>query len=47
MRKPLWVPSKEYIKQANVTRFISFVNKEHDFELDSYDELYKWSIENI
>jgi acetoacetyl-CoA synthetase len=47
MRKPLWVSSKEYIKQANVTRFISFVNKEHDLEIDSYDELYKWSIENI
>jgi len=47
MRKSLWVSSKEYMKQANITRFISFVNKEHDLEIDSYDELYKWSIENI
>jgi len=47
MRKPLWVPSKECIKQANITRFISFVNKKLCLEINSYDELYKWSIENI
>jgi len=47
MRKPLWVPSEERRKQANVTRFISFVNKKHDLEIDSYNELYKWSIEKI
>ncbi|MFQ6074163.1 MAG: acetoacetate--CoA ligase, partial [Candidatus Bathyarchaeia archaeon] len=47
MRKPLWVPSKEHIKQANITRFISLVNKKHGLEINSYDELYKWSVENI
>jgi len=47
MRKPLWMPSEERRKQANITRFISFVNKKHDLELNSYDELYKWSVENI
>jgi len=47
MRKPLWVPSDERIKQANVTRFISFVNEKHGLEIDSYDKLYEWSIENI
>ncbi len=47
MRKPLWVSSKEYIKQANITRFISFVDEEHDLEINSYAELYRWSIENI
>jgi len=47
MRKPLWTPSQKYIEQANVTRFISFVNEKHGLEIDSYDKLYKWSIGNI
>jgi len=47
MRKPLWVPSEERKKQANITRFISFVNKKYGVEIESYDQLYKWSIENI
>jgi len=47
MREPLWVPSEERKKQANVTRFISLVNKKHRLEINSYDELYKLSIENI
>jgi len=47
MRKPLWVPSEDRVKQANVIRFISFVNEKHGLEIKSYDELYKWSIENI
>ncbi len=46
MRKPLWIPSKERIKQANITRFINFVNEEHSLEISSYDELYNWSIRN-
>lgn len=46
-RKPLWVPSEESVKQANITRFISYVNKKYGIEISSYDELYKWSIENI
>ena len=47
MRKPLWVPSEERVKQANITRFMKFVNERHGFEFDSYDQLYEWSIENI
>ena len=47
MRKPLWTPSKERIKHANITRFISFVNRRHSLQISSYNELYKWSIENI
>jgi len=47
MRKPLWVPSQERVKQANVTRFISGVNERHGLEISSYSELYRWSIENI
>lgn len=47
MRKTLWVPSEERVKQANVTRFMKFVNERHGGEFDSYDQLYKWSIESV
>ena len=47
MGKLLWQPSEENIKNANMTRFINFVNKKQGFELNSYTQLYNWSIENI
>ena len=47
MGKLLWEPSEEVKKKANMPRFISFVNEKHGLEIDSYDELYKWSIEKI
>ncbi|MDH7478012.1 MAG: AMP-binding protein, partial [Candidatus Bathyarchaeota archaeon] len=47
MRKPLWTPSQECIKKANITRFIEFINKKYNLKIDSYNALYKWSIENI
>jgi len=47
MGKLLWEPSEEHKKQANMTRFISFVNDKYALNLDSYDELYGWSIEKI
>jgi acetoacetyl-CoA synthetase len=45
MRKPLWAPSGERVKQANLTRFLAFVNKMYGLSLRSYAELYRWSIE--
>jgi len=47
MRKPLWTPSEERMKHANITKFINLVNKKHGLQINSYNELYKWSIENI
>jgi len=47
MRKLLWEPSEEHKKQANMTRFISFVNDKYALKIDSYDELYDWSIKKI
>lgn len=47
MRKPLWVPSEERIKEANITRFINLVNRKYNLQIDSYDKLHRWSIENI
>jgi acetoacetyl-CoA synthetase len=47
MGKLLWQPSDETIKDANMTRFINFVNKKQGVEITSYTQLYNWSIENI
>ncbi|MFX0060910.1 MAG: acetoacetate--CoA ligase [Candidatus Hermodarchaeota archaeon] len=47
MGKMLWEPSKERIKQANITRFINYVNKTYDLKINSYQQLYNWSIESI
>ena len=47
MRKPLWIPSEEWKNQANITRFISFVNKKHGLKVSTYGDLHKWSVEKI
>ena len=47
MKKPLWTPSEERLKQANMTRFMEYVNKEYGKGFTSYNDLYQWSIDNI
>jgi len=47
MKKPLWKPSEEKIKQANMTKFISFVNERYGLNIATYDELYDWSVVKI
>src|SRR3990172_7434950 len=47
MRTPLWAPSEERKRQANITRFMDAVNARHHLRFGSYDELYQWSVENI
>jgi len=43
---PLWVPSQERIKNANITRFIEFVKNRYALKIDDYWALYQWSIDN-
>ncbi len=47
MRTPLWIPSEERRRVANITGFIDEVNARYKLNLDSYKELYQWSVENI
>jgi len=47
MKKPLWEPSEERKSRANITRFIGVVNEECGLEIDSYTQLWNWSVENI
>jgi acetoacetyl-CoA synthetase len=46
-RKKLWEPSKKWIKNAEVSRFIEFVNKKYKTKIKGAKELYKWSINKI
>lgn len=46
-RKKLWKPSEDWIKNAEVTKFIDFVNKNYKQDLKGGKDLYKWSVEKI
>ncbi len=47
MRKPLWIPSGERRRKANVTRFIDFVNEGFGRQISSYNQLHSWSVDNV
>jgi len=47
MKTPLWIPSDERKGQANITHFMRDVNARHKLNIDSYSDLYKWSVEKI
>jgi len=42
--EPLWRPSPERIKQANLTAFIAALKEEWGFEPADYSALHRWSI---
>ncbi|NVM19458.1 MAG: acetoacetate--CoA ligase [Candidatus Lokiarchaeota archaeon] len=46
-KKKLWEPSEEWIKNAEATRFIDFVNKEYNQIIKGAKDLYRWSVEKI
>ena len=46
MKELLWQPSTERIRQTNMTRFIEFVNCRNQLNMETYDDLYHWSINN-
>ncbi len=47
MKVPLWTPSDERVKGANITRFIALVNQKFGRDLKSYEDLYQWSVDDI
>ncbi|MEW6261633.1 MAG: acetoacetate--CoA ligase [Thermodesulfobacteriota bacterium] len=47
MAAPLWTPSPEKIKQANMTRFIEYVNRRYKRSFTNFDQLWDWSVEAI
>ena len=44
MNQPIWKPSRETIRDANVTQFMAYVNERCGVEADSFDALHEWSI---
>ena len=47
VKTPLWTPSEEKIRNANITRFMGEVNKRFGKNFKTYDELYQWSVDCI
>jgi acetoacetyl-CoA synthetase len=45
MKTPLWSPSEEWIKGANASRFVDYVNGKQGRKLKTFADLYQWSIE--
>ena len=46
MAPPLWTPSADRVKTANVTRFIECVNARKGLKLTDHKNLYEWSIQS-
>jgi len=44
MGKLLWQPTEQRKKNANITRFMEFVNRRHNRSFRSYQELHDWSV---
>ena len=42
----LWHPSDEAIQQANLTRFIKYIQQEYPSQISSNDELYQFSVQH-
>ena len=47
MKRVLWKPSEEQKRNANMAKFMDFVNKRYGQNFRSYNELYDWSINKI
>ncbi|MFQ5994670.1 MAG: acetoacetate--CoA ligase [Acidiferrobacterales bacterium] len=45
MTTPLWTPSEERIRRANLTRFIDSVRGQWGTAITDYDVLYSWSVD--
>jgi len=42
--KPLWVPSESYIHSTKVSEFIRTVNEKFNLNINSFSELWEWSV---
>ena len=46
MTQVLWEPSEYHYNNSNISKYISFVNKNYNQSFKKYDHLYEWSISN-
>ena len=47
MAKLLWSPSQERVHSSNMFHFMQWINERHGQSFIRYDQLYRWSVENI
>lgn len=47
MQKTLWRPSPDFIKNSNLKKFESWLHTEKGLSFENYDEIWKWSIEEV
>ncbi|MFQ5608134.1 MAG: acetoacetate--CoA ligase, partial [Candidatus Zixiibacteriota bacterium] len=47
MSRPLWTPAAERIEKSNMTRFMRRVDSKLNLSLNTYADLYKWSVDQI
>ncbi len=43
----LWSPSEEWIERATVTRYQAWLGERHNLRFDSYEELWRWSVDDL
>jgi acetoacetyl-CoA synthetase len=43
----LWQPSAERIENANLTRYIEWLRREQGLELEGYEDLWRWSVDQL
>ena len=44
--KLLWKPTPKRVKNTSLFEFIQNVNTKHKENIDSFEHLHKWSVEN-
>ena len=47
MGRLLWSPPPELVREANITRYIEFVNEKYRLSIEDYWQLYSWSVQRI
>src|SRR5690349_15751307 len=45
--KPVWRPSPEIVRHAQITRYRDWLAEARDLRFDTYDALWRWSIEDL
>jgi acetoacetyl-CoA synthetase len=43
----LWTPSPEQVQRATLTRYQAWVEEQHGLTFERYEDLWRWSVENI
>jgi acetoacetyl-CoA synthetase len=44
---PLWEPSEEFKENANITRYMEWLDREKELSFDDYGELWEWSVNEL